>query len=79
MIATLLEFIYWIIFQGRKEPLFTSFAVGKIVTNRTFNIGKAKTRLGYRPINNVKEGVARGVKWAKENDFGFMGKGKKNK
>ncbi|KAI4147387.1 MAG: hypothetical protein LQ340_005579 [Diploschistes diacapsis] len=63
VIATLLEWIYWIIFFGAKQPLFKRSSVQFSCINRTFNIDKAKRRLGYMPLLATKDGIKRGVKW----------------
>jgi sterol-4alpha-carboxylate 3-dehydrogenase (decarboxylating) len=67
-LATILEWIYWIIYFGKKEPLFKVQAVRYSTMNRTFNIDKARKRLGYQPLVSIAEGVSRGVKdWEKRN------------
>ena len=63
VIATIIEWIYWIIFFGQKEPRLKRKIVRYATMNRTFSIEKAKKRLGYHPIVPLKEGLARGVKW----------------
>ena len=66
VIATLIEWIFWIIFFGQRVPQFRKQAVQYSCMYRTYNINKAKKRLGYKPIMSVSEGVARGVKWYEE-------------
>ena len=63
VIATLLEWIYWIVFLGTKQPMFTRQKVKPSCAYRTFNIEKAKTRLGYRPLTGMEEGIRRGMDW----------------
>ena len=70
VLATLIEWIFWILFFGQRVPQFRKKAVQYSCMNRTYNINKAKKRLGYKPIVSVKEGVARGVKWFEENKRG---------
>ena len=63
ILATILEWVYWIVFLGTKQPTLKAAAVHQVTINRTFNIDKAKRRLGYMPLLSVKDGVKRGVKW----------------
>ena len=62
VIALLLEWIYWIVFFGTKESIFTVQRVRFTTMYRSFDISKAKQRLGYMPIVSQKEGIDRGVK-----------------
>ena len=66
ILATLIEWIFWILFFGQREPQFKKKAVQYSCMNRTYNIDKAKKRLGYKPMVSVSDGVARGVKWIEE-------------
>ncbi|MCJ1331954.1 erg26, C-3 sterol dehydrogenase [Thelotrema lepadinum] len=63
IIATMLEWIYWVVFFGKRQSLFRTLTVRQSTITRTFNISKAKRRLGYMPLLSVHEGVKRGVKW----------------
>ena len=63
VIATVLEWIYWVIFFGMRQPLFKRASVQQSCINRTFNINKAKRRLGYMPLLSVRDGIKKGVKW----------------
>ncbi|KAF2480402.1 hypothetical protein BDY17DRAFT_255258 [Neohortaea acidophila] len=59
-IATLMEWIFWILRLG--TPKLTRQQVQYSTIARYFNIEKAKTRLGYEPICGMDEGIRRGVK-----------------
>ena len=60
-IAHLLNWIVWIFSLGRRLP--TGLTRGMILstTTRTFNIEKAKKRLGYEALVGLEEGLRRGV------------------
>ncbi|MCJ1360242.1 MAG: erg26, C-3 sterol dehydrogenase [Icmadophila ericetorum] len=77
VIATLLEWIYWIVFWGTKQPLFTTQKVKPTCLYRTFNIEKAKTRLGYRPLTGMEEGIQRGMAWFETPEGKALLEGKK--
>jgi len=63
MIATLMEWIFWLLFWGAKEPSFTRQKVKFSCMTRTYRIDKAKSRLGYKPLWSMNEGIKRGVVW----------------
>ncbi|KAI4268330.1 MAG: hypothetical protein LQ337_007906 [Flavoplaca oasis] len=65
VLATLIEWVVWIIFLGTREPSLTRQKVKYSAMTRTFNIDKAKTRLGYKPIVNMQDGIANSVAWYK--------------
>ncbi|KAF2226638.1 3-beta hydroxysteroid dehydrogenase/isomerase family-domain-containing protein [Elsinoe ampelina] len=58
-IATLLEWIYWILRKG--TPNLDRQRVRYTCMTRYFDITKAKSRLGYSPIISIDEGIKRGV------------------
>ncbi|KAL1620503.1 Protein kinase protein rad53 [Neofusicoccum ribis] len=58
-VGGLLEWVFWAL--GRK-PNLTRDQVRYSTVRRYYNIGKAKSRLGYKPIVPLEEGVKRGVK-----------------
>ena len=66
IIATLVEWLVFIFTLGFKEAQFKKQAVQYSTMRRTFNIDKAKKRLGYKPIVSLDEGIARGVRWLLE-------------
>lgn len=63
IMATFVEWIFWLVFWGSKEPQFTRRKIKHTCMNRTFRIDKAKSRLGYVPEVSMEEGIERGVKW----------------
>lgn len=63
MLATIIEWIFWLLFWGRKEPSLTRKKIKFSCMNRTYRIDKAKSRLEYKPIIDMKEGIQRGVTW----------------
>lgn len=62
-IATLVEWIYWLIFLGKKKPNLTRAVFVYSTLNRTYCINKAKLRLGYRPQVGMEEAIKRSVEW----------------
>lgn len=58
-IATLFEWICWLFKLGK--PNLTRQQVKYSCMTRYYNIGKAKERLGYRPVVSLDVGVKRGV------------------
>ena len=66
IMATLAEWIFWLIFWGTKEPKLTRRKVKHTCMNRTFCIDKAKSRLGYRVQVSMEEGIEKSVAWFQE-------------
>lgn len=66
IMATIVEWIFWLVFWGTKEPKLTRRKVKHTCMNRTFCIDKARSRLGYVPKVSMKEGIEKGVKWFQE-------------
>jgi sterol-4alpha-carboxylate 3-dehydrogenase (decarboxylating) len=58
-VATLMEWIFWLFRLGK--PNLTRQQVRYACMTRYYNIEKAKSRLGYRPIVRMSEGIPRGV------------------
>jgi|SRR5690242_5657370 len=54
--------VYWVVTFG-KEMAFSTKVVRMVAQERTFNIVKAKTRLGYKPRFTTAEGTKRAVEW----------------
>ena len=75
IMATIVEWIFWLVFLGTKEPKLTRRRIKHTCMNRTFRIDKAKSRLGYVPKVSMKEGITKGVKWFQEAEA--HGEGKK--
>lgn len=46
---------------GRKEPMINRRMIKYLTLTRTFDISKAKQRLGYRPLVSMQEGILRAV------------------
>jgi sterol-4alpha-carboxylate 3-dehydrogenase (decarboxylating) len=58
----IMEWVIWIgTFGGR--PSITTEMLKYTAEIRTFDITKAKQRLGYRPCVEMKEGIRRGIAW----------------
>ena len=63
-LATVVEWLYWVFTLGLKRPkilrrqtmIYTCYP-------RTYSIAKAKTRLGYKPLDDRDEQIQRGVEW----------------
>lgn len=66
IMATLIEWVFWILFWGRRSPNFTRQKVKFTCMTRTYSINKIKTRLGYQPLWSMNEGIKRGVIWFEE-------------
>lgn len=66
IMATLAEWMFWLMFWGTKEPKLTRRKVKYTCMNRTFCINKAKSRLGYRPRMSMEEGIKKSVAWFQE-------------
>ena len=68
IVATLVEWIVWIIFYGTKEPSLTRKKIKFSCMTRTYCVNKIKARLEYQPLVNMDEGIIKTVKWfQKEN------------
>lgn len=59
LIASLMGFIYWLFRLGK--PNLTTQHVQYMGMTRYFNIDKAKYRLGYTPVVQLRDGVKKGV------------------
>jgi sterol-4alpha-carboxylate 3-dehydrogenase (decarboxylating) len=58
-IATIIEWMWWVL---GKTPSLTRKQVRYSCMTRYYNIGKAKERLGYKPIVSLPDGIERTVK-----------------
>lgn len=63
LLATVVEWIFWILFWGRKEPSLTRRKINFSTMNRTYCIDKARKRLGYKPLVNMEDSIIRSVQW----------------
>lgn len=62
-IAWLLEWGYWILTFGSKEPRLSRARIKYTTMQRTLDITKAKSRLGYRPQVRMQDGIKRSAQW----------------
>ena len=62
-IAVCMEWSVWVFSLGRRESQMNRKMVRYLTMTRTFDITKAKERLGYRPQVSMQEGIERAVKW----------------
>lgn len=78
MLASMIEWMFWA--AGGYKPNLTRKAVNYSSMTRYYNIDKAKTILGYRPLFGLEESIAKSVQWFKEQEEkkGF-GIGSKNR
>ncbi|KAF2744702.1 NAD(P)-binding protein [Sporormia fimetaria CBS 119925] len=58
----LVEWVTWVVTLGGR-PGLTVNMVRYTVQTRTFDISKAKKRLGYQPKVGIEEGIKRAVQW----------------
>lgn len=57
--ATIAEWLVWITSLGRRKSIMTRKGIKYSTMTRTFRIDKAKKRLKYKPLVNMKEGIRR--------------------
>ena len=62
-IASMIEWIFFLLFWGRKKPALTRQQVKFSCMTRTYNVEKAKRRLGYKPITDMSTAIGRSVAW----------------
>jgi len=76
-LAALLEFLFWAFTFGRKRPqTLGKQQVEYACYTHTYNIDKARQRLGYVPIQDFEGELAKGVNWSlKHNGWGDKLKG----
>ena len=72
ILGALIEWIVWLVTFGTREAQFKMQAVQYSTMTRTFNIEKAKKRLGYKPLVPLEVGVVRGVDWLLKNSPEMM-------
>lgn len=68
VIASVIEWIFWIVFLGRRQPNLTRKIVNYSAMTRYFSMEKARKRLGYEPIFSMEEGLERAMKWLLSNE-----------
>jgi nucleoside-diphosphate-sugar epimerase len=49
--------------DGYREPTLTRFGIGVLCNTMTLDISKAKAKLGYRPVQNTREGINEFIEW----------------
>ncbi|KAL8806874.1 MAG: hypothetical protein Q9223_004717 [Gallowayella weberi] len=62
-ITLIAEWIVWLLSFGRKRSTMNRAGIRYSCLTRTYSIDKARTRLGYNPKVDMKEGIRRGVDW----------------
>ena len=83
-LATITEWLFWIFTFGRTKPKYFRRAIMEhSCLSRSYDIRKAKERLGYRPKKDMHENIAAGLAWAKkeeqeQEDRKKKGRGKKD-
>lgn len=65
-LVSLSEWLFW--FAGGRKPALSWKAFNYSSMARYFNIDKAKTLLGYRPLVGMEEGVTRTVRYIQEQE-----------
>jgi sterol-4alpha-carboxylate 3-dehydrogenase (decarboxylating) len=61
VMAMVIEWVAWASSFGKREPMVNRRMLKYLTLNRTFDISKAKERLGYRPLVGMEEGIKRTV------------------
>lgn len=61
--AVIAEWVVWALSLGKKESTINRRMVKYLTMIRTFDISKAKERLGYRPQVGMEEGIKRAVQY----------------
>ncbi|KAH6665547.1 hypothetical protein B0J14DRAFT_606334 [Halenospora varia] len=63
--ASMAEWIVWALSAGKRRPeKFNKTQMENCSQDRTFDVSKAKERLGWEPRVSLEEGTRRGVEWA---------------
>lgn len=57
IVVALMESAVWISSHGKRDSSVMSAGIGYSMMDRTYNIDKAKKRLGYRPTADVDKGI----------------------
>ncbi len=53
----------WSMFRLRSEPRMTRFLAAQLATSHYFDIGRARSDLGYQPVITMEEGMRRLASW----------------
>jgi sterol-4alpha-carboxylate 3-dehydrogenase (decarboxylating) len=67
------EWVYWFATFGRKQPEPSRKALRYLKRGVSYDITKARERLGYQPVVGTDEGIRRSVKWAIDNGWKITG------
>lgn len=73
----LLEWFYKILTFGTKQPAVKTRMILPTTLERTFDISKAKKRLGYKPQVSIEEGISRTIAWYKTEPGANLGAAEK--
>ncbi|KAL8902564.1 MAG: hypothetical protein Q9207_004582 [Kuettlingeria erythrocarpa] len=65
-LATILEWVFFLLFWGTRKPAFSRQKVNFTCMNRTFSTAKIQKRLGYEPLWSLAKGIEKGVRWFQE-------------
>lgn len=65
-LVSIVEWSYWLFTFGKKSPALRRLNLEAIDTGHRFSIEKARSRLGFQPICDTREGIKRTVAWFKE-------------
>ncbi|MCJ1368239.1 hypothetical protein MMC16_007381 [Acarospora aff. strigata] len=79
VLASVGEWVYWVFTLGRKEPEMRRCDMEYFERGCVFSIEKARSRLGYKALVGMDEGVRRGVEWALRKERGEEGSGEVKK
>lgn len=66
--AVVMEWVVWGWSLGEKESLINRRMVKYLTMTGTFDISKAKQRVGYEPQVSMHEGIKRVISWFLENE-----------
>ncbi|MCJ1288485.1 erg26, C-3 sterol dehydrogenase [Xylographa carneopallida] len=70
-IASIIEWAFWIIWQGKAKPNLTRRIVNYSCMTRYYNIDKARKRLGYEPQVDMQEAIRRTMEWLRGKEGGL--------
>ncbi|ESZ91020.1 hypothetical protein SBOR_8591 [Sclerotinia borealis F-4128] len=63
-IALVTEYFFWIVFRGKRRPqILIRSKLEHLCMNRTYNVNKAKKRLGWYAIVPIDAAIESSVKW----------------
>ena len=71
--AVIAEWVIWLLSFGTQESTINRRMVKYLTMTRTFDISKAKMRLGYRPQTTIRKGIKRSVEYFLAHEFDRKG------